>query len=167
MISEAFFMCAMALPPSFHTGHHRLVPGDTQFLHVLTERWRQTTHQQRPPILFVYNYFDLANQLRKYGIRAYSMTISLSGGHFKGLLEDLAIQDQTLAAIILMQHIGQTELFEACESVAYEGILMIEKRNLPYNGEAILKHMGFSKMFIQWHDHIIYRRNRIRLITSA
>lgn len=119
-------------------------------------------HAGRPAILFVYNYFEFSKHLRNSGVRAYSMTINLSGGHLNGLLGNLPFARGSLGAIVLLQKAPYADLFEAIETISLNGILVIKEYNLPYLGDVVLRGMGFHRTLYSWHDHLIYRRHEMK-----
>jgi hypothetical protein len=147
----------MALPPTQFSGNHRIVSDDFKVFNELLEPLRRYT-QQEPPILFAYNYFQVAEQLRSYGLRAYSMTIALSMGHLRGEVMNLPFAPGSLGAVVMLQELVYAELFEAINPVSVSGVFLIEAKNMPYLADVIMPGMGFRKMGMTWHDFSIYRR---------
>lgn len=166
MLLEAFLTCAMALPPTMHMGNHNLTEDDGMAFNALMQPARRY-HGDEPPIVFAYNYFGMAKLLRRYGLRAYSMTTVLSGGHVKGLLEYFPFQPESLGGVVLNQKTTYMGLIEACEAVTLQGIIVIEEKNLPYLGDFVLFGMGFKRMNMLWHDFSIYRRRQITKVIDG
>lgn len=90
------------------------------------------------------------------------MTIEISGGHLKGMIQGFPFQPTSLGAVIIMQRITYVELFEVIESISLKGALIIRWADLPYLAEVILKGMGFQKTYMAWHDHDIWRRKLVK-----
>jgi hypothetical protein len=167
VLAEAFLLCAMSLPPKGgFAGNHDLSLDDGHAFLALMEPARKAG-LWRPPIVFVYNYFDLSNQLRAQGIRAFSMTISMTGAHVHGMLDYLPFKDGSIGSLVLLQKVTYSNLFEAIDAVAIEGVLLIKETNLPYLGEILLSSMGFRKTLMAWHGLQIYRKAEIKTFTEG
>jgi hypothetical protein len=156
LIAETFLLCALAGSAQF-SGSHELLNDDAKVFHELLEPLRKYTHKE-PPILFAYNYFQMAEQLRSYGLRAYSMTIVLSMGHLRGEVMNLPFAPGSLGAVVILQKLVYAELFEAIDPVSVGGVFMIEDQNMPHLAEVIMSGMGFKKSLMRWHNFAIYRR---------
>lgn len=163
MIATAFLICALALPPVAQAANHRLTYDDAKVFLAIMEPARRYLQVDRAPILFGYNYFHFSEHLRLQGARAYSMTITLTGGHLHGHLEDIPFAHGALAAVVLMQKVSYAEFFEAIQAVCLRGVLMIEDKNLPYLGGVVLDGLGFYRTSMSWHAHVIYRRHELRM----
>lgn len=167
MIAEAFMICALAVTPkASFAGNHDLTTDDGHAFLALTEPVRRLGIR-KPPIVFVYNYYDLANQLRAQGIRAYSMTVGVSGSHVHGMLENIPFQPACIGALVLLQKVSYSNLFEAIDTVAMSGVMAIKDSNLPYLGEVILTGMGFRRTMMSWHDNQLYRRVEVKTIMAG
>lgn len=157
MVNELFLICALSLPSSMHTGNHQMTHDDVKVFNTLLEPIRNHDHKQ-PPVLFANNYFDVSEQLRAYGLRAYSMTIVLSGGHLRGEIINMPFAPGTLGAVVMLQKLVYAELFEAIDPVQVAGVFMIEQKNMPYLADVIMTGLGFKRLGMQWHSFSIYRR---------
>lgn len=159
MIPEAFLICALALPSQMQTtGHdHLMTRDDAKVFNTLLEPIRNHDHKQ-PAILFANNYYDVAEQLRRYGLKAYSMTIVLTGGHLRGEVMNMPFAPGSLGAVVILQKLVYAELFEAIDPVAVAGVFMIEEKNMPYLADVIMTGLGFRRSGMQWHSFSIYRR---------
>lgn len=130
---------------------------DVSVFRALLEPLYNHDHKQ-PPVLFAYNYYDIANTLRGYGLRTYSMTVVLSGSHLRGQILNMPFAPGTLGAVVILQKLVYAELFEAIDPVMVGGVFMVEDKNLPYLGQVILQGMGFRSTYSHWHDLRVYRR---------
>lgn len=144
--------------PFFTTGHeHLMTLDDAKVFNALLEPVRNHDHKE-PAIVFANNYYDVAEQLRAYGLRAYSMTIVLTGGHLRGEVMNMPFAPGTLGAVVILQKLVYAELFEAIDPIAMAGVFMIEQKNMPYLADVIMQGMGFNRSNMQWHSFSIYRR---------
>lgn len=121
----------------------------------------------RPAIVFVYNYYDFSNQLREQGVRAYSMTIGLSGAHLHGILENFPFRSASLGGVVVLQKTSYSNLFEAIDAIAQHGFMAIRDADLPYLGQVVILGMGFRKTLMSWHDVQIYRRIELKMFSHG
>lgn len=177
MIPELFLTCALALPTWSHTqgpdplwktsGYtHSINKDDALFFGALTKTYREA-NQKDPHVMFAYDHVQFAELLRVYGVRAYSLSKSLSGGHVKGLLGDMPFGDQSLAALVIMQGISYLDLFDMIDAVGLAGVLLIEDSSLPYMGGYVLQKMGFHRTYLTWHSHQLWKRREIKSIKQG
>lgn len=156
MLNEAFLICAMSLPSPMHNGRHLITHDDAKVFYELTQPIRTPVH--KPTILFAYNYYETAEHLRSMGLRAYSMTLELSGGHFRGHLLNLPFAPGSLGVVVILQKLVYAELFEAMDPVQIGGAFLIKDKNLPFLAEVVLRGMGFKRLDLFWHEHRVFRR---------
>lgn len=132
---------------------------DASVFRTLLEPLRNHDHKQ-PAIVFAYNFFDVAEQLRKYGLRAYSLSPLrvLTSGHLRGEIINMPFGPGSLGAVVILQKLVYAELFEAIDPVKVGGVFLIEQDNMPYLADVIMTGLGFKRSTMSWHSFSIYRR---------
>lgn len=157
MISLLLSIFISAVPPEPLFFRHHMTRDDASLFHAISYEWEKIYHE-RPPIVFVYNYFDIARQLRVFGLRTYSMTIVIGDAHVKGQIQYMPFQNASLAALVILFKPSLDELAHGIRAIGELGHFLIEPAHLPDGGDTYLEYLGFKKRFMFWHEFMIYQR---------